>query len=313
MISDHVFLNTVMSANSLTDASKMSYMKHLRQVKKNIPHPLNASYYNMILHPKQVMNEVTRLIRENKVSLNTGKAHIVSLAMLIKRANENNLTTEAMQSVHKDWIDNVNKINGRVLSTIEDNKLSKREKDGWVDFNEWKDLEKKLRSSEEGSQSHLLVAFHALITPPRGGDLADVKIVSSNDPYTKKNKSFILWDGITKPSYIVIREHKTNKKWPSLKQELPQSLAKSLEVSLEQYPRQYLFESDGKPYKRGIFINWKNREFKRLFGKPVTTNIARHAFVNHQESKPRSIKDKRVEAEMMGHSLSTHNEYRKLN
>lgn len=302
-----------MSANSLTDASKMSYMKHLRQVKKNISHPFNASYYQMILHPKEVMNDVTKLVKENKISLNTGKAHIVSLAMLIKRANENSLTTEAMQSVQKDWIDNVNKINGRVLSTIEDNKLSKREEEGWVDFDGWKEEEKRLRDTQEGSQSHLLIAFHTLITPPRGGDLASVKIVSSGDPYTKKNKSFLIWDGIGKPSTLVIREHKTNKKFPSLRQILPATLMKSIEKSLELDPRDYLFESDGKPYKRGIFINWKNREFKRLFGKPTTTNIARHAYVNHQDSKPRSIKEKRAEADAMGHSLSTHNEYRKLN
>lgn len=313
MISDHVFLNAVMSANSLTDASKMSYMKHLRQVKKNIPPPYNASYYQMILHPKEVMNDVTRLIRENRISLNTGKAHVVSLAMLIKRANENGITTEAMQAVQKDWIDNVNKINGRVISNIEENKLSKREEEGWVDFDEWKDVEKTLREKDEGSQPHLLVAFHTLITPPRGGDLASVKIVRSGDPYTKKNKSFLIWDGIGKPATLVIRDHKTSRKFPSLRQTLPGTLMHSIEVSLKNNPRDYLFESDGKPYKRGIFINWKNREFKRLFGKPVTTNIARHAYVNHQESKPRSIKEKRAEADAMGHSLSTHNEYRKLN
>lgn len=302
-----------MSANSLTDASKMSYMKHLRQVKKNISPPLNESYYKMILNPKKVMDEVSKLVKENKISLNTGKAHIVSLAMLIKRANENSLTTEAMQNVQKDWIENVNKMNGRVLSTIEDNKLSQREEEGWVDFEGWKKMEKQLRAINEGSQAHLLVAFHALLTPPRGGDLASVKIVRSNDPYTKKKKSFLIWDGIGKPSYLVIREHKTSKKWPSLRQPIPPVLMQSIEKSLEADPREYLFESDGQPYKRGIFINWKNREFKRLFGKPVTTNIARHAYVNHQDLKPRSIKEKRLEAEMMGHSLNTHNEYRKLN
>lgn len=308
MISDHVFLNAVMSSNSLTDESKRSYMKHLRQVQKNTPVSIGTSFYKMLLHPKEVMAHIRSLISSNKISLNTGKANIVALAMLIRRMNEAKLATDELKIKQPEWVQNVHSINKRVTDLLEKNSFSKREEKSWVDHNQWLKKEKELRATEEGSESHLLVAFHSLIAPPRGGDLFHVKIISSKTALPKSKLSVLIWDGPDKPATLLIRDHKTRKTWPVVKQDLPEQLRKSIDISLKENPRTTLFS----PTTRGSFINWKNREFQRLFNKAVTSNIARHAYVNFKESKPRSISTKRDDAAKMGHSISTHDGYRKL-
>ena len=68
----------------------------------------------------------------------------------------------------------------------------------------------------------------------------------------------------------------------------------------------------GKPWSKASFLVWKNREFQRVFDKPVTTNIARHAYVNAQDMIPKSIEARRRQAESMGHSLRTQDEYRRI-
>lgn len=316
MISDNVFLNTVMSADSLRDESKNSYMKQLRQVLKNTKDVYGQSqnkFYYLLTHPDIVMKAYKRMIDSSKVSLGTAKANIVALGMLIKRIKEFGMDLPELATNHKKWIQNIQSINNQVTQRTEKNQLSKRESDAWVSHDEWLRKEKELRANEIGSPAHLLVAFHSLLAPPRGGDLSAVLITKAKDvSLTNLKQNILVWDGVNNPSTLIIRSHKTDAKFPAIRQELPNELKISVQASLSKTPRQYLFESEGLPYKRGIFINWKNREFLRQFKKPTTTNTARHAYVNHKEATPASIETRRKEASSMGHSLQTHAEYRKI-
>lgn len=314
MISDNVFLNTVMSADSLRDESKNSYLKQLRQVLKNTRYIVNGmqhKFFYLLTHPDLVMRAYKRMIESKEVSLGTAKANIVALGMLIKRVKEFGMDIPELLANHKQWIQNIQTINGQVTKRTEKNQLSKREAEAWVTHDEWLQKEKELRS-ELGSPAHLLIAFHSLLAPPRGGDLSNVLITKSTDVLTNLKQNILVWDGVSKPSTLIIRSHKTDAKYPAIQQELPMELKEAVQASLVSNPRKYLFESNGKPYKRGIFINWKNREFARQFNKPTTTNTARHAYVNYKESTPASIETRRKEASNMGHSLQTHAEYRKI-
>ena len=322
MISDHVFTNAVMSSNQLTKESKRSYLKQLKQVKRvmksktfksSIPKSLADTFYYILMHPKQMLAVYEDLVKAKKISLNTAKANLVALASLIKRAEESEIATAQLLDKQKHWVQSVKVLNVKTQKLIEQNVLSEREMEAWVPFSEWLDTEKKMRHSELGSFGHLLVGFHSLVAPPRGGDLSTIKIVESEDPDTKSKQNVLIWNGKDKPATLLIRSHKTSKKWPLLRRDLPVELKEAVEVSLTKKPRDYLFEMDsGKQWSKPSFLVWKNREFQRIFNKPVTTNIARHAYINAQDMVPRSIDEKRKQAESMGHSLRTQDEYKRL-
>ena len=322
MISDHVFTNAVMSANQLTKESKRSYLKQLRQVKKilknrtfktSVPKTSADSFYYILMHPKQVFTVYETLLDNDKISLNSAKANMVALASLIKRAEESEIATDELKEKQKYWVRNVRVLNAKSQKVIENNILSKREKESWVTFPQWLETEKRLRDSEPGSYGHLLVAFHSLVAPMRGGDLSKVKIVQSEDPDSKSKQNILIWNGPKKPATLLIRSHKTSKRWTVLTRDLPDVLKESIDKSLKEKPREYLFEMEsGKPWSKASFLVWKNREFQRIFDKPVTTNIARHAYVNAQEMIPQSIATRREQAESMGHSLRTRDEYRRI-
>jgi hypothetical protein len=322
MISDHVFTNAVMSANQLTKESKRSYLKQLRQVKKilknrtfktSVPKTSADSFYYILMHPKQVFTVYETLLNNDKISLNSAKANMVALASLIKRAEESEIATDELKEKQKYWVRNVRVLNAKSQKVIENNILSKREKESWVTFPQWLETEKRLRDSEPGSYGHLLVAFHSLVAPMRGGDLSKVKIVQSEDPDSKSKQNILIWNGPKKSATLLIRSHKTSKRWPVLTRDLPDVLKESIDKSLKEKPREYLFEMEsGKPWSKASFLVWKNREFQRIFDKPVTTNIARHAYVNAQEMIPQSIATRREQAESMGHSLRTRDEYRRI-
>jgi hypothetical protein len=322
MISDHVFTNAVMSANQLTKESKRSYLKQLKQVKKimkskvfktAIPKSQVDTLFYILMHPKQVMAIYENLVKTKKISLNSAKSNLVALASLIKRAEESEIATPELLEKQKYWVQSVRTLNNQTQKVIEQNTLSEKEKEAWVPFNEWLDTEKKLRESTPGSYAHLLVAFHTLVAPMRGGDLSKVSIIQSEDPNIKSKKNVLIWNGPKEPATLLIRSHKTSKKWPILKRELPPELKDALDISLKTNPRSYLFEmNNGKPWSKDSFLVWKNREFQQIFNKPVTTNIARHAYINAQNQIPQSIEKRRIQAESMGHSLRTQDEYRRI-
>lgn len=322
MISDHVFTNAVMSANQLTKESKRSYLKQLKQVKKvmksksfktTVPKSQVDTLYYILMHPKQVMGIYENLLKTKKISLNSAKSNMVALASLIKRAEESEIATPELLEKQKYWVQNVRVLNNESQKIIEKNTLSEKEKEAWVPFSEWLSTERKLRQTKPGSYAHLLVAFHTLVAPMRGGDLSKVKIIQSEDPNSKTKQNVLIWNGPKQPATLLIRSHKTSKKWPILKRELPTELKDALDISLKENPRNFLFEMDsGKPWAKESFLVWKNREFQQIFDKPVTTNIARHAYINAQNQIPQSIETRRVQAESMGHSLRTQDEYRKI-
>lgn len=322
MISDHVFTNAVMSANQLTKESKRSYLKQLEQVKRTMkgkvfktstPKIYADTLYYILMHPKQVMTVYEDLLKKNSISLNSAKSNMVALASLIKRAEESEIATPELSEKQKYWVRNVRVFNAQSQKIIEKNTLSEKEKEAWVPLSEWLETEKKMRISEPGSYGHLLVGFHSLVAPMRGGDLSKVKIVKTEEPDSKSKQNILIWNGLKEPAKLIVRSHKTSKKWPILTRDLPQDLKNIIDLSLKANPREYLFEMEsGKPWTKASYLVWKNREFQRIFNKPVTTNIARHAYINAQDMIPRSIEARRRQAESMGHSLRTQDEYKRI-
>jgi hypothetical protein len=324
ILSDDVFENAIKSAKISTN-SIVSYLKQLRMAKrifltskKNMD---NGKTFSTILNdPEKFIKIVKSLMSAKRISLNTARVVTGALTSLFKHLYSSGSLdmTKETEKLHAVWVEYLKEFQHEVLKIQESNKMSEREKASWVEYSDWEKKEKELREEEEGSLTHLLIAFHALLTPLRGGDYASIEIVPSTDRAANVNSNaggnVLVWDGVDRPSKILIRNHKTRSKYPVLIRELPQVLKKSIAVSLKERPRSYLFtDFQNNPWNsRDAFIKWKARTFEEVFGKPTSTNIARHAYVTASRSLEDSVADEKKRADSMGHGLGRHYEYRKI-
>jgi hypothetical protein len=310
-LSNLVFENAIKSAE-LSEGTKTSYLKQLRMALKYF----GDSYSFILKHPFAVKKKLEDLVTKGTLSFNSAKSLVIVLISLFKHArNAKQLTmTKEAEELYVEWTQILNEYNLKSDLISEKNQFSEKELEGFVEFEEWKAKEKDLRSSEIGSLRHLLVAFHTLITPLRGGDLAVVRIVAPTSPMVKKSTDNILvWAGEDKPSTLIIRDHKTRNKYPALKRDIPLVLRQAIALSLKDEPRLYLFvDSRGLKWNRNSFMTWKSNTLKEIFNKPVTTNLARHAYVNATRSSADSLQDERTRADEMGHSLDMHQKYRRI-
>ena len=165
------------------------------------------------------------------------------------------------------------------------------------------------RSEGFGSMEHLLVSMQspANMAPLRGGDLFDVAL--DDGPASAR----LTPEGDT--WRLVVREHKTARSHGALQRVLPKGPAEALRASLLLQPRGTLFlNHSGRRFaSRSTFVNWKNRTLRRVFGRRVTTNSARHAFVSELDRGRMSLAARNKVAAAMGHSLMTQEEYVRLN
>jgi hypothetical protein len=84
-------------------------------------------------------------------------------------------------------------------------------------------------------------------------------------------------------SYLRLGSYKTSRHLGAYKVVLSPTLHEAIVASLRQQPRLYLFEpptAPGHPFLANTFNHWARRRFQAVFGRPLTSNSIRHAYVN---------------------------------
>jgi hypothetical protein len=193
--------------------------------------------------------------------------------------------------------------------------MSTREAAAWVDHTEVRAAEESLRRTECGSPRHLLLAFAALTEPFRGGDAGRIQVCTPSAVPPTGNYIELLVEGIGKVR-LVLRDHKTAHATNvgALIRVLPRQLATIVKASLDASPKRWLFEAPrGGPFtEEAHFTAWANRLYKAVFGRAVTTNTLRHAFIAQIDVNQKSTAALEATAKRMGHSMATQMAYRRL-
>jgi len=297
---DTKFFSWIDSSNAISAKTKQSYRKHLRSLKSHFP---GTNIATIIERPGAV--------QQLHISDSLKSAYATVVLSLYKRAKENGTPLDPK---HYDaWSRVQSQAYDTYLKKVESNALTREESENWASWDEWKDMDELLSKVEPGSPTQLLVAFHVRIVPLRGGDLTYVRFC--NDKDCERVKGNIITN-ITNshPSVMYISEHKTAKTYGTLTREIPDDLKKEVRMSYFKNPREFLFvRPDGKGYtSTSAFIDWKRNVFRRLFDRNVTTNSARHAYVSSGDFNSLSVAEQKQRALEMGHSFTTHHDYRKL-
>jgi len=290
-------LGAILQASDMKPTTRASYVRQLRSARRFVNQFSSKPLSFVIARP----TKFGPLMAKN-APYNSLAAYVTVFMTLLRRGRETGLWKTSPKLSEK-WNVLLHSLRAKSLERVEQNEPTEREEKAHIPLSEWQKKEAEMRS--EGSQEHLLVAFHALIKPLRGGDLAAVRIgggPEEDDNYLDLSKRM-----------LTISSHKTSSTHPFLERIIPTDLMKSIRASLAKEPRDYLFESSyGHPYTRDGFIKWKQRVFRKIFGKPVSTNSLRHAYISEMDRNKMSLRALKGEAKEMGHSVSEQSRYVRL-
>ena len=322
-LTDEDLFNCIRSCSSIAETTKLGYLKtcksfymHACPDWRRCPNPLLTSILNFQTSKDLIMNS------DNALRTKNAWAKTVRNVFHHSTTNEKALKHSAFQEVKKKWEELNKEISVEVDKISKQSLLSTREEESWIPHSQWKRKEESLRETEFGSPAHVLVGFSGGcgFPPLRGGDLGLVSIVPSShelaDASQKRGGNVLVWDGLEKDAYLLVRNHKTSKTHGTLKRPIPTSLKEIVDESLCKTPRTNLFVSpktNDQFESEDSFSRWATRTFKKVFdGKPVTMNTARHSFISALDTHEMSTQDLEDIASLMGQSISEQRKYFRL-
>jgi hypothetical protein len=175
------------------------------------------------------------------------------------------------------------------------NEPSEKQKDKII---EWSKIEEVRESLEEGSFERLLLSFYTLMEPIRA-DYYATEIISEGEE--SKEENYIKLTDQT--AHLIVTDFKTKQKYNKIENTLNEQLYRELMISLEKYPRKYLFVMDKeKPYTRKLFSNWACRTLTRVLKQQMTLTVLRHLYISEKIKEETPLHELKEIAKKMGHS-----------
>jgi len=293
---------------SLSTKSKTSYKKQLRVVERECevdgPHGISTILSNPDRYGPML---------ESKIADNSLRTYLGVIVSLFKRGEEGMFFRRSDGSIAElqgKWSELLQLSSKRYNRRIDSNEPNEREVEGHATLAEWKDVFEKAYKESPTSQETLILGLHALVMPPlRGGDLGRVRM-----GYTEEGNCIYRNPNDSDSTILLIRDHKTTKSHGALERKLTGFIVTVLRQSAASMPREWLFVTQGGgPYSDSGFSSWKSSVFADAFGRPVTSNSLRHAYISGMDRQNQSVAEASNIAQMMGHGLYTQRRYVHLN
>lgn len=299
------YFKLFMENDAIGERTKQTYICCFRMIKEQLNKLVDFEW--IACHP----NEVIGVIKAKNPNIHTKHAMLTTVRALFKYGG--NLKDDKPEC-YETWGKALSKIMDKVREEMEEAKMTPKQDQNWVTWKEVLEVERRLAENPDtyGGYDHLLVAMYCLIEPLRQ-NFGNVKIhhaTPSGETATTKN--FIVITPAGKGT-LVLNDYKTSHKYGRFSRELPDSLVKVIQASLEQDPRDYLFiMSNGEPYtKQNSFTSYSNRTFKKLFNKGVTVSLLRHSFISSTDFNEATPKELIQKAKNMTHSMTMQQMYRR--
>lgn len=283
---------------AISNASVLTYSSLLRSMYMSAHDSDDDMNIEWFRNPKNIVKAL-----ENKPP-HSRKTAVASLIVLLGKSGD--VDAEIVGMMNTD------------AKTIKDNykeqKMSDKQKENWMSFDEVKAVESRLLDIIKPilSQKHpvtsdqmnmivdwLLVALSSgIYFPPRRSEWQYIKLKS----VTPESDNYI----DLKKGVFVLNQYKTAKLYG--REEIPYGkpfgllLKKVLAVIPDQ---QFLLENKGKQMNSSVITQRLNR----IFGKKVSTSMLRHIYTTDKYGDMPALKELNASAEAMGHSLTQHLEY----
>lgn len=262
---------------NLTDSSIKLYNTKLNEWISFMP-KIFQSLGGIIMFPEVA---IKALHSNLKVNTNTNRhIYIVAVMSFIKNKKEelNHLSQEQYSTIRVKWIDINNENEQPIIERRLENKPTDKQQAKGGHQLTFSQIIEKRDELANGSYEKLLLCMYTMIPPVRA-DYFATQIVKGNEVPTQKN-----YIRIITPDNIecVITDFKTAKTYKQITHKFPPELVTEFTLSLEKYPRSYLFtNTKGEPHTRNSYVLWTRRLLTRLFQTDFTLVFFRHAFITH--------------------------------
>jgi len=186
------------------------------------------------------------------------------------------------------------------------------ESDNWID---WKDLKKLVNENQELTQDNILLHIYTQI-PPSRLDFHNLLIIHPDEVVKSASQNYIQIINKRK-SKLVLQDYKTSQTYGTNEIELPARLSLMISSFVDLDPeRIYLFEKQSQGHKpfasAETFARYLKDIFYKLTNKNISVDLLRHSFITHFRSGDVSLKKKERVAKIMGNSVATQEDYRRI-
>ena len=291
-------LEAAIAANEdLSDISKKNYVAKVRALSSRAGKSINY----IITHPDVYIP----LIKEWYPNPTSHKAHYSTILSLFRYNPE----FKAKNNAHfEKWTNSFRGADDEVSKRYELNQPSAKQIAGYVPYSE---IIKARDELPVGHMHRLLLGCYTYIRPLRC-EYGRLAIYKRHVPAESVEPNYVLLKGADDAT-LIISKFKTQKHHDSFRIELPEPLVKDLLASLEELPRDWLFQNvNGDPFGSSQFSKWASIVFEKIFKRPLTVSLIRHSFINELDFNSMSIVDKKEIASAMGHTVAMQDKYRLL-
>ncbi|NBP65914.1 MAG: hypothetical protein EBU66_14790 [Bacteroidetes bacterium] len=290
----------ILESKELSDKSKKNYSEFFNSLHNRLNKfdKLNDSLEEIATNASKYIPVFKKWFAKDA----TLKVYISAIQCLFKYNKE---FKEHNIKEHEKWGEAYKEVAKKVTERYEENKPSDIQSNGYVPY---EDIIKMRNQLKDDDKEKLLLGMYTYIRPLRC-EYSRVRIYKTRVPKDNKEPNYIVLK--TKKSEMIIKDFKTRKSHSPIEIELPDELVELINKSVEKEPREWLFvDSNKEPYTRQLYIKWVGRVFRRLFDRPLTVSLIRHAFINTLDFNTLSIAEKKEIAESMGHTHEMQDKYR---
>lgn len=252
-------------------------------------------------------DDVIAMIEGLEVSDNTKKIYFIAVKSTLRDIPEKSEVTKKAEKAYQAKMDEFNR---RAYEKMERQELDEREKALWIN---WRDVIKAREKAYDTAtdihsfQDYVILALYTML-PPARLDYSPMRVVSTLEGNSEGNLLLVSQTGME----FIMREYKTAKKYGQRIIKVSKPLEKVLRDWLELNPSGWLLcTQDGLPMTEESLSRRIRTIFERLVGKSVGVNILRHSFVSFLRKGEPSLKHQKEVANVMGHSISMSQLYKK--
>ena len=261
---------------NITDQSTKTYASTLYNLNKKMSGEHDLEFFNN-------HEEIIKFINE-KISSNQTKKTLLSALYILTKSTE----------YHADMITVCKQVN----DSYKEQKLTDKQKEHRISFNEVKDKVDLLRASlkihktKDAYELFLIAAFSSgVYSPPRRAEFANIKVKNfdkSKDNYLHK-------------STIIFNSFKTVKKYGTQEYKIAPELLPILKKYLTMNTSDFLFPKGDKSMTNVDY----NRACQRAFGKSISVDALRSIYLSNKYKDVPAMMDMEATATAMGHSVGT--------
>ncbi len=201
---------------------------------------------------------------------------------------------------HRIWLGIVNDNQKDIIDRREQNKPTELQELRGGSKLKLQDLINKRDEEGLDIMSKLLLGIYTYIPPVRL-DYYNTHIIKNGETPETDNY-IILGDGHAE---LVIGKYKTSRKHGNIiHPKLPDELYRIIVQSLMEFPRKYLFETNGKPYSSNVgFSKWSSSVLTKLFGVELNLTMIRHIYISSLDLSKMTVKERKKLGKQMGHTI----------